>query len=513
MNLKRTAEKLKELAEQQRRGVGDELEQKADLITTVLIPISRKERGELTAEDIRKAMEILCYGNIGFCVPAGTPILMGDLSWKPIEMIREGDNVVGVSISPQKEKRLFDANKKTERPEEYSKLTKVRVLATMKRKSKTILIKTDKGELEVTPEHPLFGSTPRRNQQFWRRARSFKSGDWIRFMPNSKPRLNNDYIKGWLTGYVEGDGCFYNRSYPPLKISLSERSERIEKYKRAMLLRREGLNAPQISKEIGISEDTIYGWIYGNRPRQPIVRMEQKQFKIASVDEELLDAISERASKFRITLIPAKCFVNKNNPFSSKEYLSGRAIYKHKEAEKFKQICHYDTNGSLDYHRGYLGGIFDSEGGFSTTEIRIYQRKQEVVSHIKTSATNCGFTFKQYERKDEFLLDGGIKEQFRFLVETRPVLKRKVEGIFRFTMSGLPKARIVGIFPMSEKEVFNIETETGNYVANGFIVHNCCGLEKPCVFRDAVKTALKISDAEFKSKESWVFSLILEKSK
>lgn len=72
--LERTAEKLDEMAV----ASGKELERKADFITTVLLPIAKKEREELTADEIKRAMEICCYGNLSYCCGLEKPCVFRD---------------------------------------------------------------------------------------------------------------------------------------------------------------------------------------------------------------------------------------------------------------------------------------------------------------------------------------------------------------------------------------------------------------------------------------------------
>jgi hypothetical protein len=143
-----------------------------------------------------------CKNNCSYCLSAGSMILMADFTEKPIENIQVGDVIIGQKKINGKEFRRFFP----------SKVTNI-----MKRTSqKTIRILTNKGFLQCTPEHKIMGSTENRQGVDWKEARGYSPYQIVRFIG----RTTNDteeYLKGWLSGYIEGDGCFFITKSRPRK--------------------------------------------------------------------------------------------------------------------------------------------------------------------------------------------------------------------------------------------------------------------------------------------------------
>lgn len=382
-------------------------------------------------------LTLVCYGSLAYCVPGDTKILMWDFTWKAIRDIGEGETTVG--LHRMKEKGRCN----------YYKIVPNNVMAIGNRIAKTLIIKTNDGKsIEITPEHPILGETKCRGHGYrWRKAEVIKKDDIVRFLvPVAEIQSTEEYTKGWLSGYVE-DGCFYNRTYYP-------------KYQNA-----------------------------------------QKQFKIMSIDDELLKAFDKRVAMFGLESIPAKCFNSPNNKFTDKEFYDGRALYRYKDAEKLEKICKYNPKGSYDYHRGFLAGIFDAEGcGYKS--IVISQTDKETISNITNSLDKLSFSYTVHNRQDStnknIHIRGGTSESLRFITETKPILRRKIERLLSTCCNpGLPKLKVSSIENGQKTKVYNLETETKNYIANGFIVHNCCGLKKPCVWRDSALNLLEISAKDY----------------
>jgi intein/homing endonuclease len=387
-------------------------------------------------------LTLICYGSLAYCVPGNTKILMWDFTWKSIKDVTKGENIVGLSRIKEKGKGNF------------FQITPNKIIATGSRIAKTLIIKTSDGKsIEITPEHPLLGETKCRGHGYrWRKAEVIKKDDIVRFLvPVTKIQSTEEYTRGWLSGYVE-DGCFYNRTYYP-------------KYQNA-----------------------------------------QRQFKIMSIDDELLTAFDKRIAIFGLTADYAKCFPSKNNQINNnqvnkKKFYHGRGIYKYKDAEKLEKICKYNPDGNDDYHRGFLAGIFDAEGtGYKS--ITISQTNEETIANITNSLDKLNFTYTVHDKKNSMnktiRIRGGTSESLRFVAETRPILRRKVERLLSTCFGpSLPKLKVYSIENGRKTKVYNLETKTKNYIANGFIVHNCCGLKKACVWRDSALNLLEISAKDY----------------
>jgi hypothetical protein len=436
ITIDKTIEALKEHIAEQTDEIGNDITETKGKIELLEKYRDRKPPYNNGASD--EILTLVCYRSLAYCVPGDTKILMWDFTWKSIKDIAEGETTVG--LHRMKEKGRCN----------YYKIVPNNVIATGNRMAETLIIKTKDGQLiQMTPEHPMLCETKGRAHAYrWRKAEIIKEGDVARFfIPPTEIQSMQDFIRGWLSGYSQ-DGCFYNRAD----------------------------------------------------------KLKQRQFKIMSIDDELLEAFDKRLAMFGIKTIYAKQINSINNSFSDKKYYNARAIYTYKDAEKLEKLCRYDTNGSYDYHCGFLGGIFDANGTGNNMP-RIYETNKMMIANICNSLKQLNFRYTVTERKiisgsgkrnSEIRVIGGAIEMFRFVAETKPVLKRKIKELFAYSDNPrLPKLEVISVRKGKKIKVYNLETETKNYIANGFIVHNCCGLKKACVWRDSALNLLEISAKDY----------------
>ncbi len=147
------------------------------------------------------------------------------------------------------------------------------------------------------------------------------------------------------------------------------------------------------------------------------------------------------------------------------------------------------------YAAAYLGGMFDGEGTCSGGYISITQSHvvhPEVCEKIEWALSVLGFKYEIYTRvasqeenerngrnsKDSriYYITGGRQERFRFLSITDPAKRMQIVSQM-YERSAKPtkdceRAKIVSIEPFGERTVYNIETETGNYIADGYVSSN-----------------------------------------
>ncbi len=140
----------------------------------------------------------------------------------------------------------------------------------------------------------------------------------------------------------------------------------------------------------------------------------------------------------------------------------------------------------MDWHRGYISGMFDAEGNMSkyrnshsdhkgnirTNPIRISQYETvnpHKVAHISHSLTSLGipFNYKGYN----FTIHGGMIEKIRFFSMTSPAVSRK--SIMTGIKCQTARSLIHGIRYVGDRKLIDIQTSSGTFIANGFIVHNC----------------------------------------
>ena len=124
------------------------------------------------------------------CNPVGTPILMADLSWKPIEKVQLGDRVMAFNALRLKKNqhRMYEI---------------ATVLATTQREAPLVRVTTERGSFQCTPDHRWY--TGRTNKPY----ETARSNMILHFI--SSPVYadeNADYKHGWLQGMSYGDGTF-----------------------------------------------------------------------------------------------------------------------------------------------------------------------------------------------------------------------------------------------------------------------------------------------------------------
>lgn len=129
------------------------------------------------------------------CTPAESPVLMADLSMKPISTVRAGDVVVGFETNPLGE----DAGYSRQR------LVPAKVKAVHRYPSaRVVRMKLDSGEvIRCTPDHKWY----RRQRETGAHYAPAKIGaPLVRVCPARLPKIDDLRLAGWLGGFYEGEG-------------------------------------------------------------------------------------------------------------------------------------------------------------------------------------------------------------------------------------------------------------------------------------------------------------------
>jgi len=356
-----------------------------------------------------------CPHDCSYCLSGETNVLMGDFTHKRISEIKIGDEVIGLETNGK-----------------FKKFAKSKVLNLSKRKAITIIIKTDKERIECTPEHKLYGSSDKRHCVDWRQAKVFSPYDLMRFV--GEPKRESDTHKlGWIVGFIEGDGCFFK--------------------------------------------------FYNKEKREYL------GFEAVCVDEKLRKSFIECCSNFGISLREGIKKSSKKSYNKGKEnpLIFSRASLNVKRLKDLyeKQIDEYfgkpfpniKTLGSIkNFFEGYLGGLLDTDGSVSkTNQIRISQSKTANPDIYKRIIKTLKLLKIDYnEEKTGFLLKGGFPMRSYVLFDCLPKHSIKSNNLINnFSVKGTYKAEVESIEKGRITDVYNIKTSTENYIANGFIVHNC----------------------------------------
>jgi len=143
-----------------------------------------------------------------------------------------------------------------------------------------------------------------------------------------------------------------------------------------------------------------------------------------------------------------------------------------------KSIQHLiEWRDTSEYARGFLAGIYDAEGSYSQV-IRISNSDPEILRRCEDGLRTFGFGFV-YDVPQQapncivhsIRLQGGRAEIIRFVQLVNPAIERKR------TISGQTvkqSSRVIGIKNLGyEDTLYDIQTSTGNFIANGMVSHNC----------------------------------------
>jgi DNA repair photolyase len=128
---------------------------------------------------------------------------------------------------------------------------------------------------------------------------------------------------------------------------------------------------------------------------------------------------------------------------------------------------------------GFLAGIFDAEGSFSQTILRICNTDPEIIGWICTCLRAFHFTFavEHIHREDRKPMDvvrltGGLREHLRFFHTVAPAISRKL-NIEGQAVKSDARLKVVSIEPLKAMRLYDITTETEDFIANGIVAHNC----------------------------------------
>ncbi|HTN72853.1 MAG TPA: Hint domain-containing protein, partial [Methylomirabilota bacterium] len=140
------------------------------------------------------------------------------------------------------------------------------------------------------------------------------------------------------------------------------------------------------------------------------------------------------------------------------------------------------------FDAGWLSGFFDGEGTLrlnkyhSSAMIGFTQsvRNQCVIDRFKAVMEKFGFQFSEsichpgderHSRSFHYWMKGGWRELYRFMVEINPARAGKIRE-WLFSQMKTDRLKLITEEDAGLEHVFWLETETGNYIANGFCSKN-----------------------------------------
>ena len=354
-----------------------------------------------------------CEHACPYCAAPDTPILMADGSTRELAKLRVGDAIYG-----------------TARREHYRRYVKTRVLAhwsTIKPALRTTL--EDGTTLVSSGDHRFL------SERSWKFVTGTEQGN------NRRPHLTTsnklmgtgafatavekgaDYRSGYLCGMIRGDGLLASYSY--------------------------------------------------SRPARS--HGDQHQFRLALCDMEALVRARNYLLDFEIS----------TNGFLFQAATGNRKAMHAIRTQSFANVATirgliaWPLSPTVQWSAGFLAGIFDAEGSFSQTVFRIKNSDPELIGWICRCLRDFRFTFvvehSQYENRkpiDVVRLTGGLAEQLRFFHTFGPAISRKLD-IEGQAVKSDARLGVVSIEPLKTMRLYDITTETGDFIANGVVSHNC----------------------------------------
>ena len=348
-----------------------------------------------------------------YCLDGETPILMAGGSTKPLGDLRPGDGVYG-----------------TMRDGHYRHYVKTSVQAHwIVRKPAYRIVLEDGTEVIASGDHRFL------TNRGWKFVTGAEQGR------NRRPHLTTgirligvgafasaiakgaDYRRGYLSGIIRGDALLASYRY------------------------------------------TRAGRRHGD----------QHRFRLALVDEEALRRAQDYLLGFAV---PTGNFLFQEARTTTKRMQAIRTSARG-HVEDIRRIIEWPSAPSRQWCAGFLAGIFDAEGGYNRGILRISNTDRTVIEWITRCLRGLGFGFKLESHSNErtrpvhvVRLPGGRRTHLRFFHRVDPAIARKREIAGQAVKSTAP-LRVKAIDPLGARELFDITTGTGDFIANGVVSHNC----------------------------------------
>jgi protein gp37 len=194
----------------------------------------------------------------------------------------------------------------------------------------------------------------------------------------------------------------------------------------------------------------------------------QMYWRVAVADREILDRLSHFLAAAGVSI--------HTRPFSQGNGVR-KTMWKVETRAKAKlqviadMCCERDC---ADWRAGWLGGMFDAEGSHSGS-LRISQKDVTILEQAVEYAASIGIASeieRKHQRAFTLRVTGGAQEKVRFLCAIRPALQRKIDDLFGRRLDA-SLDEVTAIERLGEREVVDIQTSTGTFIAAGICTHNC----------------------------------------
>jgi DNA repair photolyase len=195
-------------------------------------------------------------------------------------------------------------------------------------------------------------------------------------------------------------------------------------------------------------------------------------FRLALVDREALDRTRLYLEGFGVHVDES---VVQEQP-GDRRRASAIGTQRKAGVERIARLIDWPTERTEGWRRGFLAGIFDAEGCADEC-IRISSSDPVILEAVESSLATVGVKFTREPARPNGVCDvrvlGGLAARLRFTHAVEPAVTRK-RTISGTALKSDAQLEILSIVPLGlELPMYDITTETGDFIANGVVSHNC----------------------------------------
>jgi DNA repair photolyase len=199
-------------------------------------------------------------------------------------------------------------------------------------------------------------------------------------------------------------------------------------------------------------------------------------FRLALCDDE---ALVRTQSYLRICRVETRSFVFAAAS-ATRRLMNAIQTQRRTNVDEVRKLIAWPDAPPLEWHKGFLAGIFDAEGSYSQGILRISNTNPEIIDWIERSLRELQFRYviEHIDRKvtkpiDVVRLVGGLVEHLRFFHSVDPAIARK-RDIAGQAVKSEARLKVIGIEPLGKAmRLYDITTGTEDFIANGVVSHNC----------------------------------------
>lgn len=202
---------------------------------------------------------------------------------------------------------------------------------------------------------------------------------------------------------------------------------------------------------------------------------DQYQFRLALCDQEAL----VRARNYLLDFDISTCGSVFQAAAGCRRTMHAIRTHSFGKVESIRTLLAWPNCAVSTWSAGFLAGIFDAQGSFSNCALRIANTDPEIVGWVCECLRRFGFSFSvkhhPYETRkpiDIVALTGGLREHLRFFHTVSPAISRKLDITGQRVRSDA-RLRVVSVEPLETMRLYDITTETEDFVSDGVVTHNC----------------------------------------